>query len=164
MGLFDEIKDKLTGHDDDKAAPTEEKTPEERQRIDRELASNEATARAAADELKASEDAEKAATAAQESAAASAAAQAEAKAQADQKLKADQDAAAKAAAEQKAASQKKAAADAAARAPRTYTVKPDDNLSTIAQKYGVNYMDIARANNIKNPDLIHPGQVFTIPE
>ena len=36
--------------------------------------------------------------------------------------------------------------------------------SEIAEKFGVNYMDIARANGVKNPDLIFPGQVFTIPE
>jgi FOG: LysM repeat len=45
----------------------------------------------------------------------------------------------------------------------TYEVQPGDTLSGIAAKYGVNYMDIARANGIENPDLIYPGQVFTIP-
>ncbi|RYE77958.1 MAG: LysM peptidoglycan-binding domain-containing protein [Myxococcales bacterium] len=46
---------------------------------------------------------------------------------------------------------------------RTYTVKSGDTLSEIAQEFGVNYMDIARLNDIKNPDLIYPGQVFKIP-
>lgn len=43
-------------------------------------------------------------------------------------------------------------------------MKPGDTLSEIGSKFGVNYMDIARANGVKNPDLIYPGQVFTIPE
>ena len=46
----------------------------------------------------------------------------------------------------------------------TYTVKSGDTLGEIAARYGVNYMDIARANNIENPDLIFPGQVFKIPQ
>ena len=46
---------------------------------------------------------------------------------------------------------------------RTYTVKSGDTLSEIGQRFGVSYMDIARLNNIKNPDLIYPGQVFKIP-
>ena len=48
--------------------------------------------------------------------------------------------------------------------PETYTVKSGDTLGEIAARYGVNYMDIARANNIENPDLIFPGQVFKIPQ
>lgn len=50
--------------------------------------------------------------------------------------------------------------------PRTYTVKAGDTLSGIALKmYGDanRYIDIARANNIRNVDLIHPGQVLIIP-
>lgn len=46
---------------------------------------------------------------------------------------------------------------------RTYTVKSGDTLSEIGQEFGVDYMDIARLNDIKNPDLIYPGQVFKIP-
>jgi nucleoid-associated protein YgaU len=49
-------------------------------------------------------------------------------------------------------------------AARTYTVKAGDTLSEIGAKYGVDYMDIARLNKIENPDLIYPGQVFTIPQ
>lgn len=46
---------------------------------------------------------------------------------------------------------------------QTYTVKSGDTLSEIGAKYGVSYMDIARASGIDNPDLIFPGQVLTIP-
>ena len=38
-----------------------------------------------------------------------------------------------------------------------------DTLSAIGERYGVSYQAIAQANGIENPDLIYPGQVFTIP-
>ena len=43
-----------------------------------------------------------------------------------------------------------------------YIVQKDDWLSKIAIKYGVDYMDIAKNNNIKNPNLIFPGQKLII--
>lgn len=46
--------------------------------------------------------------------------------------------------------------------PIKYTVKAGDTLSEIGAKYGVNYMKIARDNNIANPNLIYVGQVLTI--
>lgn len=46
----------------------------------------------------------------------------------------------------------------------TYTVKPGDTLWGIGQKYHVNYMKIAQANNISSPYVIRPGQVLTIPK
>ena len=51
---------------------------------------------------------------------------------------------------------------------RTYTVAPGDSLSKIAKKfYGAanKWQRIFEANRdtIKNPDLIHPGQVLKIP-
>lgn len=54
-------------------------------------------------------------------------------------------------------------------APRTYTVAAGDNLSKIAKKFYGNadkWKKIFEANRdtIKNPDLIHPGQVLKIPE
>jgi nucleoid-associated protein YgaU len=54
-------------------------------------------------------------------------------------------------------------------APRTYTVVAGDSLSKIAKKlYGdaAQWKRIFEANRdtVKNPDLIHPGQVLTIPE
>ena len=55
----------------------------------------------------------------------------------------------------------------AAPAPRTYTVVSGDTLWAIAERYygdGNQYPKIAAASGIDNPDLIHPGQVLTIPE
>lgn len=43
-----------------------------------------------------------------------------------------------------------------------YIVKAGDTLSEIAQKYGTDYMKIARDNNISNPDLIYVGQKLVI--
>jgi nucleoid-associated protein YgaU len=53
--------------------------------------------------------------------------------------------------------------------PRTYTVAAGDSLSKIAKSvYGdaKQWKKIFEANRdqIKNPDLIHPGQVLKIPE
>ena len=61
------------------------------------------------------------------------------------------------------AAQAAAAAAAAAPVERTYTVAKGDTLSAIGKKFGVNWRDIASLNQVKNPDLIHPGQVFRIP-
>ena len=51
--------------------------------------------------------------------------------------------------------------------PRTYTVQPGDNLSVIASRhYGwQDWTKIynANRNQIRNPNLIHPGQVLVIP-
>ncbi|WP_420174536.1 LysM peptidoglycan-binding domain-containing protein [Luteococcus sp. OSA5] len=190
MGLFDSIKDKLSGNKDDAAQPAPEVSPDDQARIDQQQASNEATAAAAQAELDAQQKAEDEARAkaeadqkAKQEAAAKAEAEQKAKEKAEQEAaakreadqKAKQEAAAKAEAEQKA--KEKAEQEAAAKREadqkakqeaaskqRTYTVKPGDNLSEIGAKFGVNYMDIARANNIENPDLIYPGQVFVIPE
>ena len=43
-----------------------------------------------------------------------------------------------------------------------YTVKQGDNLSEVAKKYGTTYENIAKLNNITNPNLIYPGQVLKI--
>lgn len=54
----------------------------------------------------------------------------------------------------------------AAPAVVTYTVQSGDSLWAIAESHygdGNRYNDIAAANGISNPDLIHPGQVLTIP-
>ena len=51
-------------------------------------------------------------------------------------------------------------------APRTYTVVSGDTLWAIAERFygdGSKYQQIADASGISNPDLIHPGQVLTIP-
>jgi len=44
----------------------------------------------------------------------------------------------------------------------TYIIKEGDWLSRIAKVYNVNYKDIAKDNNIVNPDLIYPGQKLII--
>jgi LysM repeat protein len=46
---------------------------------------------------------------------------------------------------------------------RTYTVKSGDTLSEIAAGYGVDWHEMATLNNLENPDLIYPGQVFKVP-
>jgi nucleoid-associated protein YgaU len=51
-------------------------------------------------------------------------------------------------------------------APRTYTVVSGDTLWAISERFygdGSQYQRIADASGISNPDLIHPGQVLTIP-
>ncbi|MBK6872451.1 MAG: LysM peptidoglycan-binding domain-containing protein [Kineosporiaceae bacterium] len=76
--------------------------------------------------------------------------------------KAEEAAAAHAAHEAHVAHAAHAEADAAP-TTRTYTVVKGDTLSEIGQKFGVDWREIAKVNHIANPDLIHPGQVFTIP-
>lgn len=61
-----------------------------------------------------------------------------------------------------------ATATATATATKTYTVKAGDTLSKIAKEYlgdSNAYMKIFEANRdqLKNPDLIKPGQVLKIP-
>ncbi|SOX55124.1 LysM peptidoglycan-binding domain-containing protein [Mycobacterium ahvazicum] len=51
-------------------------------------------------------------------------------------------------------------------APRTYTVVSGDTLWAIAERFygdGSKYQVIADASGVFDPDLIHPGQVLTIP-
>jgi len=48
-----------------------------------------------------------------------------------------------------------------------HVVQPGDTLSKIAKVHldsANRYMEIAKANNIANPDLIHPGQRLMIPK
>ena len=50
--------------------------------------------------------------------------------------------------------------------PRTYTVVSGDTLWAISERFygdGSKYQVIADASGVANPDLIHPGQVLTIP-
>ena len=47
--------------------------------------------------------------------------------------------------------------------PSVYIVKPGDTLSEIASMYGTTYQELARYNNIDNPNLIYPGQEIKIP-
>ena len=45
-----------------------------------------------------------------------------------------------------------------------YKVKRGDNLTKIAHMYGVTVSDLVKWNNIKNPNLIYPGQKIIIKE
>jgi LysM repeat protein len=45
----------------------------------------------------------------------------------------------------------------------TYTVAYGDTLSSIASRFGIATMDLARVNQIVNPNLIRIGQVLNIP-
>lgn len=45
-----------------------------------------------------------------------------------------------------------------------YTVKYGDTLSKICAKYGANWRLVATYNNIKNPNIIMPGQKIKIPQ
>lgn len=45
---------------------------------------------------------------------------------------------------------------------KMHTVKKGDNLSTIAKRYNTTVNRLVRLNNIKNPNLIHPGQKIKI--
>ena len=44
-----------------------------------------------------------------------------------------------------------------------YIVKKGDTLSGIAKKYNITYQELARYNNITNPNLIYPNQKIKIP-
>src|ERR1700730_12446521 len=51
--------------------------------------------------------------------------------------------------------------------PGKYTVKEGDTLFTIADKYykdGYKYTEIAKINNLANPDVLEKGQVLDIPK
>jgi LysM repeat protein len=48
-------------------------------------------------------------------------------------------------------------------APVRYTVKSGDTLYRIAVNHGVTVAALMAANGITNPNVIHPGQVLTIP-
>lgn len=46
--------------------------------------------------------------------------------------------------------------------PSMYIVSPGDTLAEIADKYDVSLDEIARQNNISDPNKIYPGQSFSI--
>ena len=181
MGFFDKVKDALTTSDAERARKAQDAA-------DKASASYRGTAdKARAEFQKAAEDAKDAELTARERAqelrrragtaddpttdedAAKAEADAE-KAGADARRK-EADAAAKAEdrtgkkAERAAEKQVEAAekkADAAAEY-RTVTVQSGDTLSGIAAQHGVSWQEMAKLNNLDNPDLIYPGQVFKVP-
>ncbi len=45
----------------------------------------------------------------------------------------------------------------------TYTVVAGDTLIGIARRFGTTAAELARINNLENPNLIHPGQVLLVP-
>lgn len=47
--------------------------------------------------------------------------------------------------------------------PNVYIVKKGDTLIKIASMYNMNYKDLASFNDIKNPNLIYPGEEIKIP-
>ena len=47
--------------------------------------------------------------------------------------------------------------------PSVYIVKPGDTLSGIALLYGTTYQELAKYNNISDPNLIYPGEEIRIP-
>lgn len=49
-------------------------------------------------------------------------------------------------------------------AQKTHRVKSGETLSEICQKYGYKIGEVVRHNNLKNPNLIKPGQVIAFPE
>lgn len=55
-----------------------------------------------------------------------------------------------------------AAVAPAAPAVQTYTVVANDNLSTIAARYGTSYQHLQQINGIADPNKIYPGQVLKI--
>lgn len=44
-----------------------------------------------------------------------------------------------------------------------YTIQKGDTLSGIAAKYGTTYQELARINNIANPNLIYAGNIIKVP-
>jgi len=51
--------------------------------------------------------------------------------------------------------------------PKTYTVVAGDHLWSISEKFyksGYNWVDIAKANNLVNPSIVHAGVKLTIPD
>lgn len=46
---------------------------------------------------------------------------------------------------------------------KVYIVQRGDTLWTIAQRHGVSLNALIQANNLKNPDMIYPGQQIIIP-
>lgn len=48
--------------------------------------------------------------------------------------------------------------------PKTYEIQQGESLSVVADKFDVNWIELARFNKIKDPDDIQAGQVIKIPK
>lgn len=46
--------------------------------------------------------------------------------------------------------------------PRYYAVRPEDTLYGIASRYNLEVGEIISMNNLKNPNLIFPGQILML--
>ncbi|MGB3722149.1 MAG: LysM peptidoglycan-binding domain-containing protein [Pacificimonas sp.] len=55
------------------------------------------------------------------------------------------------------------AANASAAPGDSYTIRPGDTLSAIAERNGTTVETLLQLNDIRNPDLIFPGQTLTLP-
>lgn len=157
MGFFDRVRDVLTGSDAKRA----QKAQELRRRVG--LADDPTTAEDAAQADAAKADAAKAG--AEKADAAKAGADARQK-EADAAEKAEdrtQKKAQQAAEKQADAAEERAEAAERPAAYRTVTVRPGDTLPDIAAQHGVSWQEMARLNNLDNPDLIYAGQVFRVP-
>ena len=44
-----------------------------------------------------------------------------------------------------------------------YKIQSGDTLSALAGRFGTSVDALAKANGIKNPDLIRPGQLIRVP-
>lgn len=181
MGFFDKVKDALTTSDAERAEKAKEaadkatenyretadKATADYEKVAKKAKAKEVEARKEAEELRrragmaddptTAEDAAKAEAKAEEAAAEARQQVADAaeKAEAKTEKKAE-----KAVEKQAEAAEKKAesAADY-----RKVTVKPGDTLAGIAAEHGVSPQEMAKLNNLDNPDLIYPGQVFKVP-
>ena len=47
--------------------------------------------------------------------------------------------------------------------PRTYEIQPGESLSAVAERFDLNYLELARFNKIKNPDNIDAGTMIKLP-
>lgn len=45
----------------------------------------------------------------------------------------------------------------------THTVREGETLSSIAEQHGTTWQELAKLNDLDDPDTIHPGQVLTLP-
>ena len=143
MGFFDKVKDALTTSDAERVDNAREDAARVKEQADK----VKAEAQKRADE--AQERADEIARKAQDPT--------------DSTTAEDAEKARREAEEKKAEADREKAEEKAEKAHRTYTVKSGDTLSGIAAQYGVNWQEMARLNNLDNPDLIYPGQVFKVP-
>ena len=47
--------------------------------------------------------------------------------------------------------------------PDVYVIQKGDTIGDIADKLGINYLDLIEMNQLENPNIIHPGEVLKLP-